>query len=347
MKCCPTGLDPAIWGDRKMEIMKVLFKRLPGPLAALVGICLIAGNYLLKDIDPPATGPFTIICVLALILLVIAYRQDRRSQVEQEENREAKRLEGQVRTLVEGGKLFGSKKDLWKRPMLQLPLRETLLDSLRQVLVAVVNETHKTLSDIIIDSSKIRANIFFPTSEGVRHGDVCNLVIPRGEGYPQGLQVNMCDNSEREITFRPNQGATGRAFIEQRAIGVFVNPEWLDASDTAKRGNLDRWIYVRLHPFADHSDIFTESGKGSFEMTDFQNRRVVEALTWIVSIPIFVKFENSFEVVGVLNVDCIEYAITSEQLLEVFFRISPYIGVLAGILRGVPTDLVSILRFRE
>jgi len=238
--------------------------------------------------------------------------------------------------------------------MLELPLRDRVIENAFPVLDAALKEACAALSGFYpnVDRGKVRANVFLPTSENVRNGDVCNLEIPRHDlAARDGLQRNMRKGDELNITFRPNQGATGRVFVERRAVGVLTNPSWLNEKDEAKRKQIERWIYVRLHPQADLSQpgdcLRTERGKSHFEMTDFQNLRVAQRLAWIISMPIFLMTKGALEVVGVFNVDCLEYQLKPAQIRAIYYRLAPFVGVLTGVVREVPTDRLAILRFRS
>jgi hypothetical protein len=239
--------------------------------------------------------------------------------------------------------------------MLQQPLPPTDVASVFPVFDAALTEATQALREIFKDAegSKIRVNLFLPTSDGARFGDVCDLTIPRDKlNAPEGLQRNMPREEALRISFRPNQGATGRVFVEGRAIGTLTNPTWLAKKDTPEQKDLDRWVYVRLHPesgFDEHGkSVLTESGEpvSGFEMTDFQNHVVSGNLAWIVSMPVFLRTDSALEVVGVFNVDCLDYQLKPEQLRALYYRIVPFAGALSGVLRRLPTDRVAIFRFR-
>lgn len=327
-----------------MDFMKY-FTNLPGPLLLILGINAVAGKFLLGK-DPPQVGPFVLILCLSIVLACLLYVLDRRRG---KAERTVQELRQQVEATV--GKR-GEQRDFWTRPMLQLPLRRTVIDEVFLVFDLALRVAAHSLRQVIPDAepTKVRANVFLPTSEGARDGDVCSLVIPRDDlAAPQGLQRNMDKEDERSITFRPNQGVTGRVFAEKRAIAVLTNPAWLGQEDPSKRRDVERWVYVRLHPDADFrqagDSLFTESGK--FEMTEFHNRRVAERLAWIISMPIVLKINKCLEVVGVFNVDCLEYQAKPEQLRAIYYSVAPFAGVLSGLLRELPTDRVAIFRFME
>jgi hypothetical protein len=277
--------------------------------------------------------------------------EKRRSQAETLQRR-AEGAAQELRRLVEASIGKGhEQRDSWTRPMLQLPLKQATCERVFQVFDAALDEATQALRGVVPDAdpSSIRANLFLPTSEHASDGVVCDLIIPRDDlAAPEGLQRNMRKGDELSISFRPNEGATGRAFVQRRAIGTLTNPGWLAERDPSKKKRVERWIYVRLHPEADFRKaggaLLTESGQ--FVMTDFQNRRVSESLVWIISMPIVLKTDDIYEVVGVFNVDCLEYQLKPEQLRALYYRVAPFAGALAGVLCGLPTDRVAILRFR-
>ena len=238
-------------------------------------------------------------------------------------------------------------KSAWSRPILQLPLKQSTVDDVFKVLDQVLRETSHVLAGLQNTGSStpvVRSNIFLPTIEGASFGDVSTLRIPTHNIAAQsGLQRNMDSQAERNIMFRPNQGATGRTFVEQRSIGVLTDPVWIQEANTTKQHQVDRWIYVRLSPNEDFSNPpQPDIDATQFEMTDYQERRVSGNVTWIISMPIIWKSRRCFETVGVFNVDCLDCQITREQLREVYYHVAPFAGIMAGVLRSSPTDRITI-----
>jgi hypothetical protein len=348
-----------------MDFLEPFVKRLKGPLLLLLGIDVLCGYSLLKgEGEPPQIPVFNKVSVILVwILSIVAaawlYRKDRELEAAQVRRRDEEKarsdaeekLPGVIKSLLTKGE---APRDIWTRPMLQLPLPEAVFDEVFQVFDGALRATSQALSEWLpeLDRSRIRANLFLPTSEGARNGDVCDLVIPaHALAAPNGLQKNMQAADERAVTFRPNQGATGRVFAEKRAVGVLTHPGWLNEKDSSRQKEIERWIYVRLHPEADLSRpgeaLQTASGKGQFEMNDFQNRRVDETLAWLISVPIFLKIDEALEVVGVFNLDCLDYQITPEQLRMIYYSIAPFAGAVSGVMHALPMDRVAIVRVRE
>jgi hypothetical protein len=250
------------------------------------------------------------------------------------------RLDNVVQRALNGA--FGDR-DFWTRPMLRLPLDGRVCENVLRVLEAAVRAASQSLREVVPDAadSSVRSNVFLPTCDNLHNGDVCSLSIPLvNAAEPRRLAWNMSDHRDTDIVFRPYVGATGRAFIDRRSVGVVTHPEWLTEPDAERRRQLHRWVYVRLHPES-AGGLVDELG---FNMPDYLNRRVEESLAWIISIPIFLRLEGRLEVVGVFNVDCREYQIEPSVLRAIFYRIAPFAGVLSGVFRGLPFDRVAIFK---
>lgn len=343
-----------------MDFLKPFVARLKGPLLLLLAICSLCGTMLLKAEGQPPRIPtgntisFILVCVFSISVAAWLYRKDRDLEAGQTQRRDEEKareeLPGVIKSLLTKGE---AQRDIWTRPMLQLPLPEAVFDEVFQVFDAALREASRFFEFVDeFEDSNLRVNLFLPRSEGARNGDVCDLVIPtHPQAAPDGLQKNMQAVDERAVTFRPNQGATGRVFAEKRAVGVLTHPAWLNETDNVRQKEIERWVYVRLHPEADLSKpgegLRTATGKSPFEMTDFQNRRVAETLAWIISVPIFLKIDEALEVVGVFNLDCLDYQITPEQLRRIYYSIAPFAGALSGVVHALPTDRVAIVRVRE
>lgn len=324
------------------------FKKLPPPLLLMLGVAIVAAIYLLR-LDPPAVLACVVVLVVCLLVAARLYTYDQRLQSEGKLRRDA---EDRSNALLQKIQTGGKHRNSWTRPILQMPLEPAVCESIFQVFEAVLDEARESLRLLHSgsDPRRLRANVFLPTSDGVSHGDVCNLIIPHlAPSAAEGLQLNMQEEDERSLTFRPNQGATGRVFVEGRAVGVLTNSCWLKEKDEAKRKMIDRWNYVRLHPDADLGEpgesLPHQIGKGHFEMTKLQDRVVDARTSWLISMPILLRFDSTLEVVGVLNVDSLGLQLKPEQLRVLYYCIAPFAGVLAGIVRELPTDRVAIVRF--
>jgi hypothetical protein len=320
-----------------LELLKDFATRLPGTLLLILATDVVAGLFLTVLVDPPQIIGLVIILLLSIVIGGLSYNTDQRRL----------KAEGEAKGLRTAIEWLG----VWTRPMLRQPLKPAAYSEVDRVFEAAIGEACQALSevgDIEVDPSNVRANVFLPSREGTREGDVCTLAIPRHETYAVNhLQRHMTDANERGISFRPNQGATGRVFVEGAAVGVLTNPDWLKPENMSKRENLERWINVRLHPDQNlDEDQFKSVGSGTFgqqfEMSHLQDRQASDRLTWIISMPIFLKVDDALEIVGVFNVDCLEHQVKPEQLRAIFYRLAPYAGALAGALHGSPIDRIAI-----
>lgn len=253
------------------------------------------------------------------------------------------RLEAVVRRALCGE--YGDR-DFWTRPMLRLPLDTRIGENALKVLGAAVKAASQSLHEVAPDAAvtDVRANVFLPTCENLHNGDVCSLSIPFVNPTEQRrLAKNMSDGPDDAIVFRPHVGATGRVFIERRAVGVITHPKWL-AERKDEPGRSNRWVDVRLHPDADLGGEDALADEVGFNMPAYLNRRVEESLAWIISMPIFLRLEDRLEVVGVFNVDCLKHQIEPSVLRTIFYRIAPLAGALSGVFGGVSFDRVAIFK---
>jgi hypothetical protein len=298
------------------KFVTIISDRLPALLLLILGLVGTA-LWLFVGAKPPQVWPAVLLVAFAIVVAFGLYYQ-------QQQYRSA-----------------------WSRPILRLPLKQSTVDDVFKVFDSAVAETCRVLAAFQNQGSSaavVRTNIFLPTIEGATFGDVCTLRIPTHNIAAQtGLQRNMNLPAERNLMFRPNQGATGRAFVEQRSIGVLTDPGWTQMENTQAKRKLYRWIYVRLSPTEDfRQPVQPSTDTLQFEMTDYQERRIAENVTWIISMPIFWKGRRGFETVGVFNIDCLDSQVTREQLRAIYYRVVPFAGVLAGVLRSIPTDRITI-----
>jgi len=303
-----------------MKSMIPLLKRLPSELLLVTIVFWIACDYLFEDVTTATLVALVVILVLVAGLALLTYHL-----------RLVPKTMRSIAIDVSGLQESGS----WTRPMLKLPLDPDAIGEVFAILNNAQRKATSILHELGVDtvSTPVRTNLFLPTSDGVRDGDVCNLVIPHDEQFAKdGIQVNMENAKERFISFRPNQGATGRVYVEQKAIGVVTNPEWLAAPDDGK-GTLVRWhqeIPVQVH---DNEMLFNTS--------NIQDRRAVNDLAWIVSMPIKVGDET----IGVFNVDCVKYQVTKDQLEKLLEELHPFASDIAGKLEQLPMQRIAILRY--
>lgn len=243
-----------------------------------------------------------------------------------------------------------SKDNFWLRPMLKQPLPNRVFENLIKVLHQAVAVAANQIRPVPqrAGHSKVRANIFLPSSQGIANGDVCTLSIPeRFSGHPTRLQVNMEDERELSIIFRPNNGATGKVYAERSAVGRVVHPNWLNASVKDRR-SIDRWVDVDLNPRNPLDSVMSTlkgpSGNADLELNSYVNERVNLHLKWIVSTPILVMFNGRPEVIGTFTVDGVGRQISPAILRQVFYAVAPLAGVVGSILRDKRFEHVAILK---
>lgn len=342
-----------------------LAERLSEPLILVTVIVIIAGQYLVRPpegVDEVPALNIWLFGILCLITIFFAFRLYRTKEVARradearskatDEAAQNRGVADSLRSVVERSLGTSSQhRDSWSRPMLRWPFTpekiEAVIDiikSCRDVTAALVQ---KEVNGNEFRDGNIRANVFLPDSQGARAGDVCNLRIPVVETHaPLGLQRGMDKADERSLLFRPNQGATGRVFVEGRAIGALTKPAWLNAKTDEERGSVKRWMYVPLRPDKDAPTLHDLTASGEqFELSIWHERKIHNRLAWIISLPLMIRYEGTLEVVGVLSVDCLEHIIEPSAIRRIFYQIAPFAGALSGILHDVPTDRVVIFRF--
>ena len=116
---------------------------------------------------------------------------------------------------------------------------------------------------------------------------------------PSGLHFNMDDPKELSISIPVGQGCTGTAFSDRKPAIAIFEEDW-------GRHTLPGSELSRVHP----------------------------DLKWIISMPIM-PLDNSCEILGILNVDCLKIAQTREELghLELLKLVSGAAQTLGALLR--------------
>lgn len=219
---------------------------------------------------------------------------------------------------------------VWSRLVPRWPFEPDVSSSVLDLLKGLRSFVHEELKAYIAHQTSIpldhvRTNIFLPETRDARNGDVCTLKIPHDPVLaPEGLQAGMQREKERTLAFRPNDGSTGRVFVEQRPGG-------------AQRDDQGEWRYVPLTP--------GEVGEFDFLLNQFQDQRIDKKLAWVISIPLFVPDGQGDSVIGVLNIDCLEERISPEQMRRVYSRITDARKdtAIANLLAGVKKDRVGII----
>jgi hypothetical protein len=161
------------------------------------------------------------------------------------------------------------------RPFLE-NLRQNVLRDLRRQISGIRDE-------------EVRANIFLPTTVKTEKGSKIELRIP------PVLCINMKESTEREISFEPGKGATGRAYSSGAVLIVQRNPKKLTGWDE------------------------------TYNVTADQAAIINPKLESILSLPIKVGGKG---VVGVANVDILSHRIDYDYLAECAVRASAMVGVM-------------------
>ena len=164
----------------------------------------------------------------------------------------------------------------------------TVLEDARQRSYGFLKEKVSGLSN-----DDIRANIFLPEPKSSEKPDDYMLKI-----YP-GLHLKMELPDECRMQFAPNQGATGYAFAEGRAIVTqrrdFPEGDWDDIY------NIDDELAKIMHP----------------------------DLKWIISMPLE---GNNREPIGVMNIDGLRHQIHVDELFKCMEKLTDSVVITGNLI---------------
>jgi hypothetical protein len=155
----------------------------------------------------------------------------------------------------------------------------------------------------------IRVNVFLPDVREDKVEGIWELSIPPkmhlGMDTPDDApsHVRIKREAERNIRFKPSQGATGV---------VYLNGESESALKTEQPHD---W-------------------PARYDLTDSQRDVIHESLEWVLSLPL--PIGDAREVLGVLNVDGLRLRPAKEDLEGLLGRIAPRVLAVAGLLRKFP-----------
>jgi hypothetical protein len=266
--------------------------------------------------------------------------------------RSLERSEGtskELRKLVEQN--LKGQADYWSRPMIQLPLPSNYRDRVLNVMDGAIDAAHLCIHafDPNFNKENIRANIFLPNNAGIRDGDVCNLTIPKFNETHDDLssfaQRNMMKRDEVvSLRFRPNDGATGKVYVEWRPVGVLTNPDWLDSLAGEMPEGTKRWIYVRID---EPLSRVTTDPSTQFNMTERHEIIVDKDLALIISMPISAKTNLGPECLGVMNIDCRFLRADAYQLYKIYTQVAPFAQRMGEVLTDLLSDRVAIVKFKN
>jgi len=248
-----------------------------------------------------------------------------------------------------------SRENLWLRPMLRGPLPDEIFDKLLVLLKNLVEVVRQYLDRLDRrpgkspgTSRRIRSNIFLARGDAISNGEVGTLSIPQRTSHPTRLAVHMDDDGELAIFFRPSEGATGKAYARQQAVGRITNPHW--RAEQASHPPVPRWIDVDLQApargTAEEKGIPVTS-LADTELNEYVNIRVHPQLRWILSVPIEVRVGGRAEVVGTFSVDGLNGDLSERQLAGVFRQIQEYSVKIARLLRDLQYEYVALLKAQD
>ncbi|MFN9197835.1 MAG: TIR domain-containing protein [Planctomycetaceae bacterium] len=259
------------------------------------------------------------------------------------------------RVLLEALVQGPSRENLWLRPMLRGPLPDEIFDKLLALLKNLVEVVRQHLDRLDRRPGKstgitrrIRSNIFLARGDAITNGEVGTLSIPQRTSHPTRLAVHMDDDGELAIFFRPSEGATGKAYARQQAVGRITNPHW--RADHVGHPPVPRWIDVDLQTPARRTVEATGTPVTSLadtELNEYVNVRVHPQLRWILSVPIELRVGGRAEVIGTFSVDGLNGDLSERQLAAVFRQVQDYSGKIARLLRDLPFEYVAVVKAQD
>jgi hypothetical protein len=199
----------------------------------------------------------------------------------------------------------------WSRVMLRtIPLAE--LRKLSEKLRVIRANAQKIYVDLLsvrvpketIDVTCLRINVFVPDIEHAQYGEVCRLFIP------EELQHGMDRPEECAITFRPNEGLTGRVFSIGEPLGA------------RRRSDDSPWERVHVRGAG-------EAGKGGLPLTVAQSSAVNDGLRWIISFPLQMHSPDGIQTFAVLNVDGSGHDLNVDEMQRMYQALHDSVDELA------------------
>jgi hypothetical protein len=200
----------------------------------------------------------------------------------------------------------------WTRLVPKFPIQEPLLENLHDRLDNIRSRALDRIQSFeggprSIRRDHIRVNIFLPDTAAISAEGIYELYIPKR------LQVGMEPSSdsdhdrsaqERSIRFKPNQGATGVAFIENTS-------QMARAVKTGKA---------------------TCDWEEKYSLTDAQKRAVHPELKWVISFPLTSNEEGRLLAMGVLNVDGLACELEDGHLRILLGELTGKVAAISGLL---------------
>ena len=141
-----------------------------------------------------------------------------------------------------------------------------------------------------LKEDQIRVNVMIPDASNR------TLEVPCVLKFLPDMYFGKYSEDETSITFRMNEGLSGRVFLYNQRLGTFYNgTEW-------EKRKLD----------ANGARINDEL----FPLTGNQKARISKDLLWVISFPLIKKADGRDNVYGVLNIDGLGFKIDPVQITE-------------------------------
>ncbi|MBA7648687.1 hypothetical protein ES703_56475 [subsurface metagenome] len=172
-------------------------------------------------------------------------------------------------------------------PTFKFEKLRTMLEETRKVAFEFLKSKSPELSD-----DDVRANIFYPEYDSSGKPDKYTLKI-----YP-GLHCKMDYGPELQITFKPEQGATGRVFASEKAcVAQRLSSDSGDWDDT-------------------------------FNVTDDLAKIIHPDLKWVISMPL--KGTGN-KPIGVMNVDGLKHHFPIDALYECMVKLTSNVIIMGHV----------------
>ena len=217
-------------------------------------------------------------------------------------------------------------KPVWSRLVPRMPMREPIISHIQSILEKLQKEVFVNLKDKYqeLEKSYIRCNIFLPDTKDSSPNCVCELFIPKkchvGMRPPDdnlNSALTKQYQEEREVRFKPEEGATGLVFSTQR----FEIAKIVDKDDSNCQWSL------------------------KYNLTESHKKAINKELKWVVSVPVkFIDAANQEQTVGVLNVDGLKIQMKDSDIKTIVLgKAIGAAGLLAGELKSEPIAKISIV----
>lgn len=208
----------------------------------------------------------------------------------------------------------------WTRVVPMIPLKDGLIEDIHERLENIRSTAYdriRTLNGGAIKRNYVRANIFLPDTVPVTTDGIYELFIPKklhvGMDPANEDDRDRCDR-ERDIRFKPNQGAAGIAFMESNSQ------------------------VARLVKTSSATYAWTEKHC----LTDSQKRTIHPDLKWVISFPLTFNDGTRFRAMGVLNVDGLIYELEEDHLAILLGELTSKVAAISGLLAQNPKRRISV-----